>query len=368
LNIKSRKYQYGQVTLVPETVEDLYVLYNVILPGNQVKGRTYRRIRKKGDEEGRADKGERISMVLTLEVEEAKFHEFVNRLRVKGKIIEGPEDLISLGSYHTINVEKGTLLTIFKDRWTQLDIDRLEEATKKTSEGKVLVVAIDDGEATIAAIGQFNSNIIAHFKENIPRKGGGKEKIRNEIIKKFFAKLTFAIEEALETKAPEALAMVLAGPGFTKDNYLKYLKEANKSLKIPFDKIIIETASCGGPSAIGEIVSKNILGKIIEDEEASSEAAFIEEVMTRLGKNTGTVAYGTEQINKAVDYGAIETLLVVDRELRLRDNEKRKQLEGLLSAVQKQGGKVKILSEHHEAGKQLIKFGGKIALLRYPLM
>ena len=132
-------------------------------------------------------------------------------------------------------------------------------------------------------------------------------------------------------------------------------------------KIIVETASCGGPSAISEIISKNILGKMIEEEQASLEAVYLEDVMSRLGKNTRTVAYGNEMINQAIQFGAVETLLIVDNQLRLRDKEKRKQLDSLLKAVQSSGGKIVIMSEKHQSGKQVDKFGGKIALLRFPI-
>lgn len=366
MNIKSRKYAQGTVTLIPETIDDLYVLYNVILPFDQLKARTDRRIRMVS-EEGRPDKGERIPMILTIQVEETGFHEFANRLRVKGKIIDGPQDLISLGTYHTINVEIGTMVTIIKESWTKIDKDRIEEAVKRSSQAKVLIIALDEGEATIAAIGTFSSSILAHFKERIPRKAGGKEKVREAMIAKFFSKLLFAVEEAFTTNVPDATAFLLAGPGFTKDHFYRYIKEKKTVTKIPLDKIILETASCGGPSAIGEIISKNILGRIIEEEQASYEASYLEEVMTRLGKNLGTVAYGSEQINKAVNYGAVETLLIVDNQLRLRDKEKRKELERMLKSVENSGGKIVIMSEHHEAGKQVTKFGGKIALLRFPI-
>lgn len=367
MNIKSRKYSNGAVTVVPETIDDLYVLYNIISPNDQVKARTFRRLRQT-DEDGRADKGERVPMILTLVVEEAKFHEFANRLRIKGKIIAGPEDLISLGTYHTINTETGTLLTIIKEFWSKIDKDRIEEAAKKSTSAKILIVTLDDSEATIAAVGTFNSDIIAHFKERIPKKSGGKEKIRAEMVGKFYKKITFAINEAVNTKMPDVTAMVLAGPGFTKDNYYRYLKDSKSLTAMPLDKIILETASCGGPSAIGEIISKNILGRIIEEEQASSEAVYVEEVLTRIGKNTSTVAYGQEAIAKALEFGAIETLLIVDRELRLRDKEKRKALDRLLNTVQKNGGKVVILSENHDAGRQVGKFGGRIALLRFPMV
>lgn len=367
MNIKARKFLEGNVTLIPETIDDLYVLYNLILPGDKIKARTFRRIRLGTDENGRADKGERVAMILTLEVEEAKFHEFANRLRVKGKIIAGPDDLISYGTYHTINIETGTLVTINKEFWTRTEKNRIEEAAKKSSNAKVLIVTLDDSEATIASVSAFSSNILAHFKESIPKKAGGKEKTRADLIAKFFNKITFAIEEAITSKVPDVSALVLAGPGFTKDNYYRSLKEKKNQTTIPVEKIIIETASCGGPSAVGEIISKNILGKIIEEEQASSEAVYLEDVLTRIGKNTGTVAYGTEAIKKAIEFGAVEIFLIVDNQLRLRDKEQRKQLDILLNSVQQIGGKIVIMSENHQAGKQVMKFGGKVALLRYPI-
>ncbi len=366
MNIKSRKYINGFVTLIPETTDDLYVLYNIILPNDLVKTRTYRRVRQE-DDMGKSDKGDRVPMVLTLEVEEVKFHEFANRLRIKGKITEGPDDLISYGTYHTFNVEIGTLLTIYKESWSKAEVSRIEDAVKKTTTAKVLIVAIDDSEATIAAVSAFSTSIIVHFKERIPKKAGTKEKIRTEMIMKFFAKITFAIEDAYTTQFQDAKSMVLAGPGFTKDNYYQYLKNRKNENKIPLEKIIMETASCGGPSAISEIISKNILGKIMEEEQANLDAVYLEEFMSRLGKNTRTVAYGDEAIKQAVEFGAVETLLMVDNQLRLKEKDKRKQLDDLLSLVQKNGGKIVIMSENHQAGKQVEKFGGKIALLRFPI-
>ncbi len=367
MNIKSRRYDKGYVSLVPETIDDLYVLYNVIIPNDQVKARTYRRIRQV-DDEGRADKGERVPMILTLVAEDVSFHEFANRLRVKGKIIAGPEDLISFGSYHTINIETGTLITIIKESWSKIEKDRIEKAVEKSTSAKVLIVAIDDSEATLAAVSAFSSTIIAHFRERIPKKTGSKEKIRMEYIHKFFDKVTFALEDAFTNKFSDASAMVLAGPGFTKDNYFRRLKERKNLTKIPLEKIIVETASCGGPSAIGEIISKNILGRIIEEEQASSDAVYLEEIMSRLGKNTGTVAYGSDAILKAIEFGAVETILIVDNQLRLRDKSKRKQLDKLLKDIQNAGGKIIIMSENHQAGKQVDKFGGRIALLRFPII
>jgi protein pelota len=263
MNIKKRGYKEGFAVVIPETIDDLYTLYNIILPSDRVKARTSRRIRF-GDEEGRADKGERRSMILTIEVEEVNFHQFANRLRIKGTIIEGPEDLVSFGSYHTINVEKGTLLTIQKDFWEKVAINRLEEAVKRSQSAQVIIVAIDDEEATVAAVGAFSSKTIGHFKERLPHKGGSQKKRRNQLIIRFFDKVILAIEEAFKSTFQDAVALIIGGPGFTKDQFVKHLKQTKtKDTAIPLNKIFTETASCGGPSAIGEIISKGILTKII---------------------------------------------------------------------------------------------------------
>ena len=75
----------------------------------------------------------------------------------------------------------------------------------------------------------------------------------------------------------------------------------------------------------------------------------------------------TETGLKALEYGAVETLLIVDNQLRLRDKEKRIQLDKFLKDVHKSGGKITIMSENHESGKQIEKFGGMVALLRFPI-
>ena len=74
--------------------------------------------------------------------------------------------------------EAGTLITIIKESWSKIEKNRIEEAVEKSTSAKVLIVAIDDSEATLAAVSAFSSTIITHFRERIPKKTGSKEKIR----------------------------------------------------------------------------------------------------------------------------------------------------------------------------------------------
>ncbi|MFX0029352.1 MAG: hypothetical protein ACFE8B_09090 [Candidatus Hermodarchaeota archaeon] len=102
-----------EIIVKPENLNDLWTLYNIISEGDEVSTRTQRRVILK---EGST--GERKVMNLKLKVESISFHEFSNRLRVKGKILEGPDDFISYGSYHTFNIEPLLKIRIIKEKWS----------------------------------------------------------------------------------------------------------------------------------------------------------------------------------------------------------------------------------------------------------
>ena len=130
--------KHEEVTVKVEDLNDLWTLYNVIAPEDHVTSRTQRRVILK---EG--SKGERKPMLLKLKVESIAFHEFSNRLRVKGTILEGPEDYVSFGSYHTFNIEIGDILTISKEKWLNNELKRLKQASKFRTNFIMLIIAIE---------------------------------------------------------------------------------------------------------------------------------------------------------------------------------------------------------------------------------
>ncbi|KKM94318.1 hypothetical protein LCGC14_1199450, partial [marine sediment metagenome] len=159
----NRKHE--EITVKIESLNDLWSLYNVIGKDDIVSARTQRRVVIK---EG--TKGERKWMRLKLKVEKVTFHEFSNRLRIKGKILEGPEDFVSFGTYHTFNLEVLQKISIIKERWLKHDIKRLKESSKFESNYVMIFIAIETGLATIALITNFSYNRIATIKKNIPGK------------------------------------------------------------------------------------------------------------------------------------------------------------------------------------------------------
>ena len=110
-----RDSRHGEIKLMPENLDDIWHLYNIIDEGDLVRGMTFRTDEQKNDKI-RAKKAEKKRMKLGIRVKEVKFHEFSDRLRILGVIEEGPQDL---GSHHTLNVdaEDMNVISIVKEEW-----------------------------------------------------------------------------------------------------------------------------------------------------------------------------------------------------------------------------------------------------------
>lgn len=86
----------------------------------------------------------------------------------------------------------------------------------------------------------------------------------------------------------------------------------------------------------------------------------MEDVLERIAKD-GPVAYGLAEVERAAQAGAVDTLLVLDSEVR------KGSVEDLMTAVENGRGSVMVVSERFEAGKKLEAIGGIAAMLRYKL-
>ena len=89
------------------------------------------------------------------------------------------------------------------------------------------------------------------------------------------------------------------------------------------------------------------------------EMRSVNKVLEEISKSSSAVAYGKKQVLDAVNAGAAEQLLVLDKMVRQED------LEKVMDMVERMNGEVIMVSSEHEGGKQLEALGGLAALLRY---
>ncbi|MEM3054483.1 MAG: mRNA surveillance protein Pelota, partial [Candidatus Bathyarchaeia archaeon] len=148
-------------------------------------------------------------------------------------------------------------------------------------------------------------------------------------------------------------------------DFAKYLeREAPDLAKSVVD---VKGVNNSGVAGIYEAIRSGVLSKAMAHLRILEETEIMEEILKRLGKNERNVAYGLEEVRKAVDFGAVETLVLADTLLREASDEERLALEELMKSVEAKGGKIMVLSTEHEAGAKLLALSGIAALLRFAL-
>jgi protein pelota len=345
----------GSVEVEVEDSDDLWHLYNIIDKGDTVCGSTMREVKvTRGSEEERAG---RMRVYLCIEVDDLGFQTFTERLRIKGKVTCGPDEMNIQGSFHSFAVGPRDRITIIKTEWLSFHLERLGRAASK-ARPKAIVVTIDDQDATIFILRDYQVEEVLTVSSNMP--GKYVESVDRVTIKsKYFSSIAEEIQRLLQKEPAE---VILAGPGFTKNDLAKHLKEKNRSLKI-----VEETVSSVGEPGVREVMSRGTLSKIIEDSTIMRDSRLIDELLSRLSKSPSLVSYGMAESERAVAKGAVESLLVSERLLKSISPEERRHIESLCKTAEKYGGKIYFVGGEHEKGKQLANLGGIAALLRFSI-
>ncbi|MFP3985450.1 MAG: mRNA surveillance protein pelota [Candidatus Bathyarchaeia archaeon] len=358
MKILEKNLKKGIIKVVPKTLDDLWHLYNIIYEGDLVYGRTTRET-KIDAEYSRPKKGKRISVFLSIEVEDVVWDRSLNRLRIHGRIHEAPEDVAGRGTHHTLNVVVNKPVTIVKEEWAKHHIDRLDRA-KRFEVPPVIVVSIDSEEYCIATIRQYGVDVQVEDKARLPGKLEAEK--RESALRGYFKSALNALRELWQINR---CSIVIIGVGFVKSQFVKYVE--NEDPEIAQAVVGVKSVNSSGVAGIQEALRSGILDTALKNIRVGEETALIEEVLMRLGKEQSNVTYGLEQVEKASMFGAVEILLVADFAVRNTSDEKRLVLEKLMREIEKKGGKVVIVSTEHEAGQKLLALGGIAALLRFPV-
>jgi len=332
----------GEIKFQIDNMDDLWHLYNIIDAGDLVMAVTFRREEQKSDKV-RSERGEKRRVYLGIRVEKVEFHEFDSRLRVTGVIEQGPQDI---GSYHTLNLEEGDPISVFKQNWRPATLDRVRQAVEDSKRPTIVFVALEYDEATIAVLRQYGIQNVATIYG--PSSGKMYEQkpdssYYDEIIEK------------LKQIAAGGVPVIILGPGFAKETLL-----SDGKVKAPeiFKKVFIYHTGQAGMAGIHELMKQGIGAEVLEGSRVAQETNVVEKVLEEIAKG-GPVTYGPGEVRQAVEAGAVDLLLVLESILR------EKSIDRLLKSVEDSRGKIMVVSEHHEAGKKLEALGGIAALLRF---
>ena len=353
MNLKKRI-----VRVLPESIDDLWHLYNIVAPDDEVYAQTTRLV-KVEELYARPKKGRRVPVFLGITVQRVVWDRSLNRLRVHGIVCEAPEEVSIKGSHHTINVTLDKPITIAKPEWLKHQIDRLKRASRVTL-APIIVVSIDDEEYCVAVLRQYGIDVKAEERIRLPGKleAEKREKAKREFFK---MALKFLRETWINLRSP----IVIIGPGFVKNEFANYVKTvAPDTGRAVVD---VKGVNSAGVAGVHEALRSGVFTKALRHVRIVEEAKVVEEALKRLGRGRGDITYGFTEVKKASMFGAVEKLLLADSTLRDASNDKRRALEKLMREVEERGGQIIVISTEHEAGVKLLALGGIAALLRFPV-
>ena len=343
MRVFHRDPKTGEIKLRVENPDDLWHLHNLLLPGDLVRSSTYRREDVKTDKL-RPERGEKVRVTLTIRVDDVEFQAFSDRLRITGLIVEGPQDH---GRHHTLNVGVEDVLSIIKT-WRPHELRRIDEAVAAAQKPLVSFLSLDDEEMLIAQLRQYGVRELA----TVRAPGHGKMFPSGDARTSYFEDI---LAQLRTTEIGEAL--VVLGPGFTRDAFLEFLKAREPAIA---SKVHVHGTAHAGMQGIQEALKAGVGSKVFGESRVGYETGLVEKLLEALATNR-PVAYGPAEVDEASLAGAVETLLVSDAVVRDPG------IEDLMRTVESARGTVVLVSRHHEAGQKLEALGGIAALLRFPI-
>jgi protein pelota len=332
----------GEIKLYLESLDDLWHLKNLVEPNDLVWGDTYRRGEEQSDKL-RTERAEKRRMRLGVRVEKIEYQENQDKIRILGRIEAGPQDI---GHHHALMLGAGDDVSIFKEEWKRHELERIRSAIDQSMRPSIYFVVLDDTDANVFVMSQFSVKEIG----SISRTGTGKMYESKTDKQSYFAEIIQILTATIKNEP-----IIVLGPGFAKEALITYMKEKHPELAARMTSAV---SSQTGAAGVYEIIKKGLGGKVLDLSRISVETKLIEEVLTRIKMNQ-PVAYGPKQVALAVDSGAVETLLLTEKEARTRQGET------FMRMTEENSGKVEIMSDTHDSGKQLESLGGYAALLRY---
>ena len=238
-------------------------------------------------------------------------------------------------------------------------LDPLEEMLE--SEEVYGLVVMDRKEATIGVLDGKRIEILQKMTSGIPgkTKAGGQSaqrfhRITEDLTKDFYKRVAEESKKSFE-KMDKLKGILVGGPIPTKDEFLD-----NEYLPTELQKKVIGRIDLGGSdeSGIKELVSKS--QEILEKQEIMQEKRLLDDFFESLGRDPELTFYTEEKIKKALEYGAVDKLLIS------RDFPREKIKEYREEAGNK-GAEVEIISNETDEGKQFKNLSGIGAILRFKI-
>jgi protein pelota len=335
-----KKIDENAVALIPEESDDLFTLRRIISKGDRMIGDTSRAVKQEKDF-SRPDKGERVKIRISLDVEKVSIDEVVDRLRVQGTIVESDNASVSKGSHHSLTLKIGDAVTLIKKNWNEIQRKLIFE---KKDHSTFLLVSVD---TTDCGLGRLSGT---HLKllPNMYSGASGKRYKSKFNIQDFFKD----VQSAISTLIRDGDSIVIFGPGETKKRLANFLLEVPsiKGHKIQ----VVDGIDSSGEDGIYTFIKSDIMKQTLDTSKIAKVSAILDEIMLRANKKSTKFTMGFDETSKANEMGAVESLVFSDRIFEKQDEDK---IIEFLNQVESKGVEVYSVDSTTDTGLRVSSLG-----------
>ena len=117
-------------------------LYNLLERGDRIRATAIRKVQNESATGSTTTN--RVRTTLTIKVEKTDFDVQAGALHVSGPVVE-ENKYVKMGQYHTLDLELQRNVTIIKEEWDLVALDRVKEACDVSAKAEIGAVVLQDG-------------------------------------------------------------------------------------------------------------------------------------------------------------------------------------------------------------------------------
>ena len=238
----------------------------------------------------------------------------------------------------------------------------LEPLEKMLEAGEIYgLVVMDRKEATIGLLEGMQIKVLRKLTSGVPGKirAGGQSsarfaRITEGLAKEFFRRIAAAMKDCF-FELPKLKGIFIGGPVPTKEDFMK-----EGELVTKLKDIVIALKDLGNTDESGLEDLVELSQDELANQEIIHEKKLLEKFFETLGKHPEKAAYGLAKTKKALEYGAVQTLLLSKK---LEKNK----IQELGKIAESTSSQIEIISTETEEGEQFLNIGGIGAILRFAI-
>ena len=344
--VTSLDAKHGSCSLILESAEDLWATRRLISKGDVVVTKTSRVV-KREDEFSRPDKGERVKVTVSLKVDEVHLDSSIERLRVRGTILEASDETVTKTGSHTLTLSQGHSFTLHKEAWGPLQTNLVRPP--ESGQGFVIVAA-DRREAGVGTLRGSHLAVLTTIESGL----GGKMS-EEQSPRPYIAKVADTVGQSVR----EGDVVLVGGPGNFKNTIVNQLGGTLK----PGTLRVLEGLDVTGSDGVRAAVKTRSFQEAAAGSRLVELQSVVNEAVRRISMGDGKVAYSLPRVAAAAEAGAVESIVVSDNAFSAGMDEE--SLVSVMNLIESRRGAVFLADSSTEAGMQVSSFGGVVALLRY---